>query len=513
MEEIDYSPWKVVNTIGEGSFGKVYEIERHDYGTHVYRAALKVISVPQNEEEKEWDIANGISEKSLIPYYQSCVEKFSDEIQILSEMKGHTNIVNYEDHKVVPHKDGIGADIYIRMELLTSLNEHLKNHSLSEKEVIKLGMDMCRALQLCEKKNVVHRDIKPANIFISGDGDYKLGDFGIARTMYRTVSAMSIKGTPNYMAPEIYKGQEYGHSADIYSLGLVLYQLMNGGRLPFISEIASISDVENAFGKRMRGDRLPAPENGNKEFSRIILKACAFLPKNRYQSASEMLDDLRDLFDRHGLMMPKKHKRFPRIAALIGLAFCVALTFYIVLSGRIKTVGVYRFFDSANKGYYYTTDGDKKDLTSENGWKKDGIYCYVPDSKKGIPVYCIFNPNATEYIYTTSRSEVDDLLEAGWKRKGICWYSYEKPYDDTEALKPSDATHYPYRGALPVYRDYNPNAFANNHYYTTSKKEHDKLVKEGWQAEGIAWYCIKTGNLSEEKKNTDSSLITSGSDK
>lgn len=294
MAEIDYAPWSVVRTIGRGSFGTVYEIKRTEFG-ETYRAALKVISIPQSEDELRVNRASGMNERSMATYYRSCVEELTHEFAILAKMKGHTNIVGYEDHKVLPHTNGIGWDIYIRMELLTSLTTYLSRRDLSRNQVVKLGIDLCQALSLCERKNIIHRDIKPDNIFISEEGDFKLGDFGIARTASKTLSNMSRKGTPNYMAPEIYKNEPYNHTVDIYSLGIVLYQLMNGKRLPFMPETLTLQDRENALGRRMSGAGMPVPAKCDLPFANVILKACAYKPEDRYQSADDMLDDLRGL--------------------------------------------------------------------------------------------------------------------------------------------------------------------------------------------------------------------------
>lgn len=72
------------------------------------------------------------------------------------------------------------------MELLTPLLDYLNNNSISEREVLKIGIDICRALEVCNQKKIIHRDVKPENIFISSTGDFKLGDFGIARTLEKT---------------------------------------------------------------------------------------------------------------------------------------------------------------------------------------------------------------------------------------------------------------------------------------------------------------------------------------
>ena len=119
------------------------------------------------------------------------------------------------------------------MELLTSLQQVLRERTLSEKEVIKLGKDISRALILCEKKHIIHRDIKPMNVMVSQFGDYKLGDFGVSKIMDHTTFATAM-GTPEYQAPEVVHMEKYGHTADIYSLGIMLYWLLNNRRMPFI---------------------------------------------------------------------------------------------------------------------------------------------------------------------------------------------------------------------------------------------------------------------------------------
>jgi len=192
---------------------------------------------------------------------------------------------------VVQHEDGIGWDILIRMELLTALPTYVAAHPLEEEDVIRLGIDLSRALKLCRKKGILHRDIKPENIFVSNDGDFKLGDFGVARVAEKTVAAMSKKGTYNYMAPEVYKGEQYGFTADLYSLGLVLYRFLNDNRLPYMPPAPKpvvFSDKEQALSRRMMGDPMPAPAHGSGQLKAVILKACAYQPEDRFASAEEL---------------------------------------------------------------------------------------------------------------------------------------------------------------------------------------------------------------------------------
>lgn len=205
----------------------------------------------------------------------------------MNRLRGHSNIVNYEDHLVQRLEDGQTWDILIRMEYLTCINERFKSHIPTRADIIRLGMDLCQALELCQKYNIIHRDIKPDNVFISPNGDYKLGDFGIARQLERTMGNLSKKGTFNYMAPEVYKGNAYNSSVDLYSLGIVMYRLLNGNRLPFLPDAPKPilpDDREMALIRRMSGELMSLPRDAQNRFGEIVLKACAFDPTQRYSS-------------------------------------------------------------------------------------------------------------------------------------------------------------------------------------------------------------------------------------
>ncbi len=296
MPELDkkavWPGWKTVRLIGLGSYGSVYEIERDVFGK-IEKAALKVISIPQNDSDIEELTYSGYDNASITETFKSHLRSIINEYSIMREMNGSSYIVNCDDFKYIEHDDGIGWDILIRMELLTPLFKAFSG-DYSEDKVVDLAKDICSALVLCRKHNVVHRDIKPQNIFYSPNGDYKLGDFGIAKTIEKTSGGTKI-GTYKYMAPEVYNNQPYSFTADIYSLGLVLYWLLNERRSPFMplppqQVVASME--EDARLRRLNGEPLPAPANGSDALKAIVLKACAFDPKDRFQTADEMLEAL-----------------------------------------------------------------------------------------------------------------------------------------------------------------------------------------------------------------------------
>ena len=130
-------------------------------------------------------------------------------------LKDHPNIVAYEDHCVLSHGDGVGWDILIKMELLTPLADWQSGHPLDEETVIRLGCEISSALAYAMDSGLVHRDVKLENIFVDHMGRFKLGDFGIARTIEKTTGGLSKKGTESYMAPEVYLGKNYNEQIDI----------------------------------------------------------------------------------------------------------------------------------------------------------------------------------------------------------------------------------------------------------------------------------------------------------
>lgn len=288
-----FGNWVVKREIGQGSFGTVFEIQREDFG-EVYRAALKVITVPQSDAELQSVYDEGMSSEQAEEYFYSVVENVVREFAIMARLKGTGHVVNYEDHTVIRHQDKLGWDILIRMELLTPLLPYAMAHPFSRRDVIQLGIDLCRALELCQKYNVIHRDIKPENIFVSENGDFKLGDFGIARTIEHSGLGLSKKGTYNYMAPEVYRGNDYGFNVDLYSLGLVLYRLLNKNRLPFLPLTGQITfqNREEALERRMSGEAVATPFYAQGRLGEIVRKACAFDSGERYSTPAQMRQEL-----------------------------------------------------------------------------------------------------------------------------------------------------------------------------------------------------------------------------
>ena len=289
FENIDFPGWEVVRKIGEGSFGGVYEIHRTLPGGRVEKCALKKLSVPRNDGEIQELISQSFSTESITAHYKNQMGELVNEYSLTQELSSCKNVVGCYDVRFIQHDDGIGWDIYIRMELLNPLRQAL-SAEYQEATVLRLGLDMCNALLACQEHSIIHRDIKPENILVSDRGEFKLGDFGIAKVSERTGTG-TMTGTMGYMAPEVANRQHYGPQADIYSLGMVLYWMMNRRTLPFLPyppAIPSAIQRQEAANRRLAGEAFPPPVNGSAELKAIVMKACAYSPAERYQSVQEL---------------------------------------------------------------------------------------------------------------------------------------------------------------------------------------------------------------------------------
>ncbi len=195
----------VLEMIGEGSFGRVYKGRRRYTGQIV---ALKFIS------------KRGKSKKAT--------RNLRSEIEILRKLN-HENIILMLD-AFETRKEFVVVTEFAQGELFQILEDDTK---LPEVEVRKIARQLVKALHYLHSHRIIHRDMKPQNILISSDGRVKLCDFGFARAMSaQTAMVTSIKGTPLYMAPELVQEQPYNHTADLWSLGVILYEL-HVGQPPF----------------------------------------------------------------------------------------------------------------------------------------------------------------------------------------------------------------------------------------------------------------------------------------
>ncbi len=288
--------YTVVEEIGSGGFGTVYKVSKTNAAGEYIRA-LKHMTIPTKKQYNDVLNSMGGDYSKADDYFASVLKDIVNEIRILSSLSesGIKNIVSYYENDIVETDSPKMYNIYILMEYLTPFTDYITERQITVRDVIKLGKDILTALISCHEQNVIHRDIKDDNIFVSNDGAYKLGDFGVSKSLKDKSKAESIKGTPNYIAPEVYLGKEkYDKTVDLYSLGIVLYKYLNYARNPFLPDYPaaySSADEEAAFEKRMSGAVPTLPCNAKNALGEVILKAVK--PRvERYNSASEFLAEL-----------------------------------------------------------------------------------------------------------------------------------------------------------------------------------------------------------------------------
>ena len=276
--------------IGKGSFATVYAVSEEE--------CVKVSSTSSMLDEKQKALLNIMTPRYASSVHRSLANQCLAEAQYLRELSDCPNVVNCLDAYCEEEKDSSGINVYLHLERLDPLSKKSSRKTLSAKESIALGKDICKALIACREKGLIHQDIKPENIFCSADGTYKLGDFGIAVRKGRSNNITTSGGTINTLAPEVYAGSEPDYLSDLYSLGMVLYRLLNNGNDPFIrseEEQNSAACRYRAFTARMSEEQLPAPSQADPALAAVIVKACHRDRSERYASAEEFYEALSNL--------------------------------------------------------------------------------------------------------------------------------------------------------------------------------------------------------------------------
>ncbi|MEK6755805.1 MAG: serine/threonine-protein kinase, partial [Bacteroidota bacterium] len=257
------SHYNILEKLGEGGMGVVYKAQDTKLNRSV---ALKFL--PAHLSASEQDKA-----------------RFLQEAQAAAALN-HPNICTIygiEEH------DG---HTFIAMELVEGQSLREKKQSFSVKQAVDIGIQIADGLSAAHEKGIVHRDIKPENIMIRKDGIVQIMDFGLAklRGASRLTKEGSTVGTVGYMSPEQVQGQETDHRTDIFSLGVILYEML-AGQSPFkgVHETAIMYEIVNVD---------PAPTSSinseiNPELDAIILECLAKEPDERYQSAKEISKELR----------------------------------------------------------------------------------------------------------------------------------------------------------------------------------------------------------------------------
>jgi eukaryotic-like serine/threonine-protein kinase len=255
--------YNIIEKLGEGGMGVVYLAEDKKLERKV---AIKFLPryIAGNSEERE---------------------RFKIEARAAASIN-HSNITTI--HAI----EESGNDVFIVMEYIDGieLKEKIKAGPIPVEESVKIALQIAEGLEEAHRKGIVHRDIKSQNIMITGDGKIKIMDFGLAKVGQGTqlTKVGSTVGTAAYMSPEQAKGEEIDNRTDIWSLGVVLYEMLTG-------KMAFKGDYEQAVIYSILNEKPEIEGNISEPMKYIITKALTKDKKDRYQTASEILSDLETL--------------------------------------------------------------------------------------------------------------------------------------------------------------------------------------------------------------------------
>ncbi len=268
-----FGEYEVESVLGRGAMGMVYLARDRRIGR---RVALKTVQVQQQFED----------ESDAAEFYQ----RLQREAELCGAMQ-HPNIVTLYEPGYENNVISFLATEWVDGE---SLRDRLKRTKpLPLEEALRISEDILRGLAYAHAKGVVHRDIKPANILLSADGQAKIADFGIARPVDSTLTAVgSMLGTPNYMSPEQVKCSAVTERSDLFSAGVVMYEMLTGVK-PF-----SAPDVSSILRNVVERDPKPANEANPavpEEIARLVSHLLEKAPEARPAAAAGALRTLQQL--------------------------------------------------------------------------------------------------------------------------------------------------------------------------------------------------------------------------
>lgn len=422
MERIKkYEPlwgkWKVKKKLGEGSFGAVYEVESQTVG-NTSSCAVKFISFKNTEMLQGVKNIATLSSEELKEVKMKEAKKNVREAVLMEKLQGRDHIVTIYDYDIFPGEKV--TDVIIRMELLINMRDYIRNIKIDSAFVVRLGIDICKALEECEAEKIVHRDIKPDNIFANKNGSFKLGDFGLSRKMSKSASFSLRKsaGTPLYMAPEAFGwGEKIDNQSDIYSLGMVMYQLANNGKLPFVNDMENFEEVDEAIGKRVSGEEIVAPENIEEEVWSIIQKASRFKKEERYLNAYDMRKELEAIQNKESKKSAEKNKHNKSLTKKMIPVSCmliVVVAFVITLAGG----GNLKISEKKIKTTENTFSESKSETTTETSMKAEADDIKIYNTPETVLVGDLVN----------LRLKADGWVIANnsWKWENIQWSTDDK---------------------------------------------------------------------------------------
>lgn len=270
----DLRDWKVTSFVGEDNGCEVYKVSRKIDKNTAQNAILRHAFVGKSN------------------YTDEHTEYFTEEADFIESVKNLDGVSNYLDVYVQDNQNKETCDLYIFTEELTSLEELMKTKTFAEDEVVDFGIQMSSLLETLETKNIFHGNISPKNIFVTADGKYKIGGFTDFEGKIDDKS---------YIAPEVFRQENVDYTTDIYSVGIIMYAMCNGGKIPFESDSC---DRKKACEERFSGKAVTAPSEGDEKLKSVIVIACQPDNANRWKNAGNIKNALTSIKAEIGASSP-----------------------------------------------------------------------------------------------------------------------------------------------------------------------------------------------------------------
>lgn len=270
----DLRDWKVTSFVGEDNGCEVYKVSRKIDKNTAQNAILRHAFVGKSN------------------YTDEHAEYFTEEADFIESVKELDGVSNYLDVYVQNNQNKETCDLYIFTEELTSLEELMKTKTFAEDEVVDFGIQMSEMLETLEAKNIFHGNISPKNIFVTADGKYKIGGFTDFEGKIDDKS---------YIAPEVFRQENVDYTTDIYSVGIIMYAMCNGGKIPFESDSC---DRDSACKERFSGKAVTAPSEGDEKLKSVIVIACQPNNANRWKNAGNIKNALTSIKTEIGTSSP-----------------------------------------------------------------------------------------------------------------------------------------------------------------------------------------------------------------